>query len=1213
MEEYVINNNKIDLKPAALYPKPELVNHEEMHHTIDRINEALDDDRAHNIAITAPYDSGKTSILEYIFSEREKKYPCIIKCKNWCVNKINRYKIKHFLSPKLLFKIKDYKKISLTNFFITMENDQTGEKIDSLNSELEKSIIEQLLLTPEAKNKLPDSRINRIYNISPMKKIFLYILELLVYIAIFFNNSTILNLNIGWKWEIFIVSSVIIWMSNSFLCHQIPKLTTSFKVKKAGIGMELSDEKSLFNKYEEELIYFFRRSKIRYVIFEDLDRFDMPLIFQNLRELNIRLNESNIPVTFVYALRDSIFSRPKIKTENKISEDSKDKAKNATSENSKDRMENTNTVIQKSKFFDYIIPIFPIHSYFNSKNQILSKLNSDYYSEMHKIRISEKYITGVGFYISDVRTISAIISELDIYVHQLEKSNERDIDYNKLFAAIVYKNIYPEDFSNLQYVSQDENTSNIGYLIRNIEDLRNALLNGSIHILQENIQRKQREFEELRKLTIEDIVALMKIRFETVMKRYNSRYIIINNQHYDRDNIEDFYKLILDKENPGDIKSEYSYENIESNEFYNNKYEKNLFRDFVVENKKAVSDYLTDLNKEIVILETKLKIKRHDFSKETFAELFGHLVDKEYINDLSIKKTMKESILYVFDNPLLRYLISEGLIDIDLFEYISPTFFEGLSQNDFNFVNKVARYEIIEDTKLDKPEKVLEVLTEFVSNMSYAYSYQLFIELIRDGRKKDYLDLLGTVRSKNDTDFIFRCFNSNTSLINEEIVEIVFNEWSEVFKDVYLSNDNTAISNFLKASLNMLTKSKPNNSFFNKLDEYKVLDNSLFLNELLKYNYKDKIFKNYKHYYENLNNIVNDVNLNTDVIFENNWFDKNNENFAFFMGSYDNSLKQSNSKIKLSSMFDMEHIQYFIENKYKESPMPVDELFTYLSIVRDYGVFKIGKEEFNRKKYSEVLHFVSQIKPKTILSKDDQLSIFKLLGLEDLSSMDELKNLDDETKKLDESISSLIYNGMIIVTFPFFESWEKSQFKIRKTIISCLLNLEQQDEFDIDKIYSKIRYITIRDWIEKSNNEKIIIEKVNNDEGFDIQKFEIENIDNNDRKNRLILKLAMNFNFDKLKQLLLSSIVEDSHEKLKILGIICSKFPKKYELSTISIFLFNDGNMLSSWVGKNNGNIFNSDADDELKNLLVEFFDRKNILSSNKKFLKSASVKEYFI
>ena len=171
MEEYAINT-KIDLKPAALYPKPELVNYEEMHHTIGRINEALDDERAHNIAITAPYDSGKTSILEYIFSEREKKYPCIIKCKNWYVNKINEYKIKHFLSPKLLFKIKDYKKISLTNFFITMENDQTGEKIDSLNSELEKSIIEQLLLTPEAKNKLPDSRINRIYSISPMKKCF---------------------------------------------------------------------------------------------------------------------------------------------------------------------------------------------------------------------------------------------------------------------------------------------------------------------------------------------------------------------------------------------------------------------------------------------------------------------------------------------------------------------------------------------------------------------------------------------------------------------------------------------------------------------------------------------------------------------------------------------------------------------------------------------------------------------------------------------------------------------------------------------------------------------------------------------------------------------------------------------------------------------------------------------------------------------------------
>lgn len=1197
MEEYVINNNKVDLKPAALYPKPELVNHEEMRHTIDRINEALDDERAHNIAITAPYDSGKTSILEYIFSEREKKYPCIIKCKNWCVNKINEYKIKHFLSPKLLFKIKDYKKISLTNFFITMENDQTGEKIDSLNSELEKSIIEQLLLTPEAKNKLPDSRINRIYSISPMKKMLLYILELLVYIAIFFNNPTILNLNIGWKWEIFIVSSVIIWMSNSFLCHQIPKMTTSFKVKKAGIGMELSDEKSLFNKYEEELIYFFRRSKIRYVIFEDLDRFDMPLIFQNLRELNIRLNESNIPVTFVYALRDSIFSQPEITVENDELPESEDRI-------------TLDSVIQKSKFFDYIIPIFPIHSYFNSKNQILSKLNSDYYSETLNNIISEKYITGVGFYISDVRTISAIISELDIYVHQLKKSNERDINYNKLFSAIVYKNVYPEDFSNLQYVSQDENISNIGYLIRNIEDLRNALLSENTQKLQENIQKKKEEFEELKNLVIKDIAALMRVRFEMGVKGRSS-YVTLNNQNYTVDEINDFYKIILDDENKENISLSYPY-NIKVDDFYNDEYEKKLFRSFIDNHEKTLNDHLSNLKKEIMELESELNSKSYDLSKKTFAELFGHLVDKNYINDLSIKEAMEESILFVFNNPLLRYLISEGLIDVDLFEYISPTFFEGLSQNDFNFVNKVARYEIIEDTKLDKPEKVLEILTEFVSNMSYAYSYQLFIELIKNSRKEDYLKLLGTVKSKNDTNFIFRCFNSNNQEINEKIVETLFNKWPSIFKDIYSNDDSASVSNFLKASLNILTKSKPNNNFFNKLDEYKVLDNSLFLNELLKYNYNDKILKNYRHYYENLNDIVNDANLNTDVIFENNWFDKNNENFAFLMDSYDDSLKQSNSKIKLSSIFDMEHIQYFIENKYKESPMPVDELFTYLSIVRDYGVFKIGKEEFNRKKYNEVLHFVSQIKPKTILSKDDQLSIFKLLGLEDLSSMDELKNLDDETKKLDEFISSLIYNGIIIVTFPFFESWEKSQFKIRKTIISCLLNLEQQDEFDIDKIYSGIRYITIRDWIEKSNNEKIIIEKVNNDEEFDIQKFEIENIDNNDRKNRLILKLVMNFNFDKLKQLLLSSIVEDSHEKLKILGIICSKFPKKYELSTISIFLFNDGNMLSSWVGKNNGNISNSDVDDDLKNRLVEFFDEKNIHSSDRKFLKSSILRKYF-
>jgi hypothetical protein len=88
-------------------------------------------------------------------------------------------------------------------------------------------------------------------------------------------------------------------------------------VSAGGAAVKLSaKENSYFDEYLDEIVYFFQKTKTQVAIFEDLDRFRDPHIFETLRELNTVLNNSeqikSRPVRFVYAVRDSIFEQLKV-------------------------------------------------------------------------------------------------------------------------------------------------------------------------------------------------------------------------------------------------------------------------------------------------------------------------------------------------------------------------------------------------------------------------------------------------------------------------------------------------------------------------------------------------------------------------------------------------------------------------------------------------------------------------------------------------------------------------------------------------------------------------------------------------------------------------------------------------------------------------------------------------------------------------------------
>ena len=149
------------------------------------------------------------------------------------------------------------------------------------------------------------------------------------------------------------------------------------------------------------------------VVIEDIDRFNNPDIFVTLREINALVNANagvRRTVRFLYALRDDMFVN-----------------------------------IDRTKFFEFIIPVIPIINSSNSIDKVLEqgkRLSID-------SKLDKQFVSEVSRYLNDLRLIQNIFNEYAIYVANLEPEGEANLDATKLLAVLIYKNVFPSDFENL--------------------------------------------------------------------------------------------------------------------------------------------------------------------------------------------------------------------------------------------------------------------------------------------------------------------------------------------------------------------------------------------------------------------------------------------------------------------------------------------------------------------------------------------------------------------------------------------------------------------------------------------------------------------------------------------------------------------------------------------------------------------------------------------
>ena len=410
---------------------------------MDALSWALKQDKIHNIAISGSYGSGKSSVIKTFFSPRSQH---------------SQYK-------------------HLTISLATFNGTEQGEEPELQSRLIESSILEQLFYHEEDSH-IPDSRFKKIRK-QHRGKLLAYALATVLFclLIIFLFNPSLLS---TWLFGTEIPESALIWFNRAALClcvlgaiyvlYKLARIVIGLSVKRlnfksAEVEIENNTQKSVLNSHIDEIIYFFEVTGYQIVVLEDLDRFDKQDIFTKLREINYIINNSDKvkqKVVFIYAIKDDMFVN-------------------------KDR----------TKFFDFIIPIIPVVNYSNSgeilRRELLPIEGTD---PKDTTVIHETIINQLSLFIDDLRLLYNIINEYKIYRNSLsstQKSNEQltglHIIADRLLAIIIYKNLYPQDFSDL---SQGK-----GLLYNIISAKKDSYINAAIDKCNEEIAKKEERIQTI--------------------------------------------------------------------------------------------------------------------------------------------------------------------------------------------------------------------------------------------------------------------------------------------------------------------------------------------------------------------------------------------------------------------------------------------------------------------------------------------------------------------------------------------------------------------------------------------------------------------------------------------------------------------------------------------------------------------------------------------
>lgn len=684
----------------------------------EALDYAFSNDDIRNIAITGVYGAGKSTVWN---TYREYK-----------VKKLGETSFKNIITVSLGKYEKNSKEIGEDNSTkddsINYKKNKEGKELDN---RVERQIINQISaqIKPSA---IPLSNYKFKGNIpwyGLLSNIFLTLLFsasilFLVYLKYIFNYLKSL---IGYTFAIVPLISIFIILfvgpSVYFLYHFYKKNKVrfskfSFKVAEAELT-EANNDETVLERDMKEIVYLLSSSNTSIVVFEDLDRYDSVEIFVKLKELNFLLNsyletnEKNRVVKFVYLIKDGLF-------------------------HTKDR----------TKFFDFILPIIPVVDSNTSEGHLLSLLgvgneNEEDVSEQNneETALRRNDLRNISLYIDDMRVLRNIVNEYKVYSKLLQVPEEK-LDENKLFALITVKNIYPKEFDLLQ-----ENRGYISGIFNKLEDYRNSKI--------EDINIKISKY-------ISDIEKLNNIfensKFEVLASGIPS-YIRLDPAE------EQYWPNFLKKwsENKEEQKSIYSKQG-SSNYHYEEFLEQFIDKlDEKIELGEKVSEnreeQLNSLKEEKISLERQLnRIKIY-----TLKELLSKMTSEEIEKLFECNEGPENQ-----EFTLIRYLLIEGLFDETYWYYKCN--FDAVNENTLKLKDRIYMRRLLEKSgenvllDIESPNEIFNRLKSSDYMRYNVLNFKLLEVCVKKSRENEsenekILNMIMTVSENKKYKDLIRIFN----------------------------------------------------------------------------------------------------------------------------------------------------------------------------------------------------------------------------------------------------------------------------------------------------------------------------------------------------------------------------------------------------------------------------------------------------------------------
>lgn len=606
------NKSKETNKNIKFYSLAPTDNAENSDIYLSALDWAIKEPNIKNIAVTGNYGSGKSSILN-TYQKKSKNKERFLNISLATFDQKDYKKDDNIIEKSILQQLFYKEKINKTPF-------SRFKKINNLNNKLWLKILAMILLI---------FSIIWIINPNIFGNIENFIVDKLNYNFIFFNNwlDNILNFMIK---SIFVAISIIVIIYILNILYKIlVNISCRLTIKKNDIELEITPKdkqtkESIFNKYIDEIIYFFEVTKYDIVIFEDLDRLkNYSGLFVKLREMNTLLNNSKIikkdKITFIYAVKDDVFPNDK----------------------------------ERTKFFEFIIPVIPVINSNNSKDKLLEVIKEMPYKEKLS---NSMFLDNITLYIDDMRLLNSVVNEFNIYSQQINVK----YDVKKLFSIILYKNLFPEDFSKLQ------NNEGILYKILNNKDenLKNILsdLQNKYNLLQTEIEKLNNEYN------VKNIDDFKRIVWTYITQRYSgySNYYINNARH---PSIDSF---------------------LEDTSINTTEKLKNITVGLNSSNKQPITSIIPDIEKKIGYTKNEFEeiINQKNEELNMLSNKMVKMKNKkisEIINEYGIKEyySLPDNMI------ILTYLLKNGYIDESYRDYINYFYQTTLKIEDKNFILNV--------------------------------------------------------------------------------------------------------------------------------------------------------------------------------------------------------------------------------------------------------------------------------------------------------------------------------------------------------------------------------------------------------------------------------------------------------------------------------------------------------------------------------------------